>query len=63
MGKDLDVCSRCKGDHPNLDCMYRNVKKETILRCSRCGGEHPDFYCMYFKTNKIEECSNKVENW
>ena len=49
MEKELEICSRCKGDHPNLDCMYRNVKKENILICSRCGGNHVDFYCMYYR--------------
>ena len=51
MEKELEVCSRCKGDHPNLDCMYKDLKKKDIARCSKCGGDHFDLSCIYFKVN------------
>ena len=49
MNFEKEICSRCKGDHPNLECMYKNVKKINILKCCRCGGNHVDFYCIYYR--------------
>lgn len=44
-----EICSRCKGDHPNLDCLYHNIKNDNKLKCSRCGGEHYELSCVYSK--------------
>ena len=50
--KELDVCSRCRGKHPNLDCMFKDINKKDekkCCRCCRCGGDHFDLTCIYFK--------------
>ena len=62
MNFEKEICSRCKGDHPNLECMYKNVKKINILKCCRCGGNHVDFYCMYYRSTKTEGYFDKTQD-
>jgi hypothetical protein len=60
MEKELEVCSRCRGEHPNLDCMFKDINKKDNDKCSRCGGDHFDLTCVYFTKGQDNQESGKT---
>ena len=48
-------CSRCGGNHFNLECMYFNIKNKSNTKqekCSRCLGKHQNLSCLYYRQSE-----------